>query len=210
MDDGRDTRMTLLTVLLACGIASSLIYVGSDVIGALRYPGYSYASQAFSELLAIGSPVRPFMMWTAALYNALVIAFGIGVMLSADAKRSLMVTGALLVFYGIVSGAGPYIPMHVRGTTTVMGDLSHILITAATVVAILAFVAVGSVTGGRAFMVYSLVPIAASIAGGVLAGQQVSVVAAGQPSPLLGIIERVNIYATMLWVAVFSISLLRA
>jgi hypothetical protein len=37
--------------------------------------------------------------------------------------------------------------------------------------------------------------------------QQVTVLAAHEPAPYLGLIERVNIYAWMLWVAVLSMSL---
>jgi hypothetical protein len=32
-------------ILLICGIVSSVWYVVTDVIGTLRYPGYSYANQ---------------------------------------------------------------------------------------------------------------------------------------------------------------------
>ena len=41
-------------ILLICGIVSSVWYVVTDVIGTLRYPGYSYANQWFSELTAQG------------------------------------------------------------------------------------------------------------------------------------------------------------
>jgi hypothetical protein len=40
--------------LLGCGIVSSVWYVITDLIGTLRYPGYSYADQWFSELTAQG------------------------------------------------------------------------------------------------------------------------------------------------------------
>lgn len=202
------TRDLVLKVMLACGAVSSAVYIGSDIVGATRYPGYSYASQAFSELLAIGSPVRPFMIATANVYNLLVLAFGVAVILVAS-KRSLRATGVSLVVYAVASGLGPYIPMHVRGTTTVTGDLPHILITAANVLAILLFLAFGSVTRGRGFLVYSLATIAAVVGGGVIAGRQVAAVAAGLSSPYLGLIERVNIYAAMAWIAVLSILLVR-
>ena len=38
--------------LLACGVASSVLYVGTDIAAAIRYQGYSYTSQAVSELMA--------------------------------------------------------------------------------------------------------------------------------------------------------------
>ena len=40
--------------LLAAGLASSILYAAVDVIGSRRYPGYSSADQAFSELTAQG------------------------------------------------------------------------------------------------------------------------------------------------------------
>ena len=49
-------------ILLICGAVSSVLYVVGDVLGTLRYPGYSYADQTFSELTAQGSPTRPLMM----------------------------------------------------------------------------------------------------------------------------------------------------
>ena len=42
--------------LLVCGILSSLLYVATDVLGGLRYPGYSFISQVIRELMAITSP----------------------------------------------------------------------------------------------------------------------------------------------------------
>jgi hypothetical protein len=203
------TRASVLNALLACGAVSSVLYVAADVTGSMRYPGYNYAAQAFSELLAIGSPVRPFMMMTAIFYNLLVIAFGVAVILAGEGRRSVRVTGALLVLFGVFSAMGPYIPMHVRGTVTVLADLPHILITAAGVLAILAFLVAGAFTGGKAFATYTVATIAAVLAGGALAAQQVTAAAAGVATPMMGIVERLNIYGTMLWVGVFSVMLMR-
>ena len=49
-------------VLLICGIVSSVLYIAVDVLGTLRYPGYRYTEQQFSELTAAGSPVRLLMI----------------------------------------------------------------------------------------------------------------------------------------------------
>jgi hypothetical protein len=39
-------------ILLVCGVVSSVLYVMVDVLGPLRYPGYRYTEQQFSELTA--------------------------------------------------------------------------------------------------------------------------------------------------------------
>jgi hypothetical protein len=63
-------------ILLGCGIVSSVWYVITDVIGTLRYPGYRYTEQQFSELLAAGSPVRPLMIALIEFpYNLILAAF---------------------------------------------------------------------------------------------------------------------------------------
>jgi hypothetical protein len=46
-------------ILLGCGIASSVLYVASDILISWWDPNYSYRDQSFSELLAPGSPTRP-------------------------------------------------------------------------------------------------------------------------------------------------------
>lgn len=54
---------TLQGVLLVSGILSSLVYVAANVVAGLRWEGYSFASQAISELSAIGAPSR--FVWLA-------------------------------------------------------------------------------------------------------------------------------------------------
>ena len=45
--------VTLQSVLLICGLISSVLYIATDIAGGLSYPGYSFTSQAISELMAI-------------------------------------------------------------------------------------------------------------------------------------------------------------
>ena len=87
-------------ILLGCGIVSSVLYVVTDVIGTLRYPGYSYTDQQFSELTADGSPTRPLMVALNGIpYTLLVAAFAVGVWTSAAPKRAGRITGAMLLGY---------------------------------------------------------------------------------------------------------------
>lgn len=63
---------------------------------------------------------------------------------------------------------------------------------------------------GTRFRVYSYATIAGLVAFGALAGMQIPQMAANKPTPWMGLEERVNIYATMLWIAMLAIGLLRA
>lgn len=89
-------RGWLQTVLLACGPLSALVYVGWHELAAMQWEGYSRISNAISELHLTGSPVKWMLdPWQGLVYNAAVIAFGIGVWRSAQGNRALRVIGAL-------------------------------------------------------------------------------------------------------------------
>ena len=62
-------------VLLACGVLSSIVYLAADVLGALRWEGYSYVDQTISELAALDAPSRPLVMPLFVTYNLLLFAF---------------------------------------------------------------------------------------------------------------------------------------
>jgi len=82
---------------LVCGILSSLLYVATVVLAAMRWEGYSSTSQTVSELIAINAPTRPLVVPLFITYCLLVYAFGVGVWRSAGRERALRLTGGLLV-----------------------------------------------------------------------------------------------------------------
>ena len=92
----------LRRALLVCGIVAPVLYIGTDILAAtLLYQGYRYADQQVSELSAIGAPTRSLWIGMTDVWTALVIAFALGVWLSAGPKRSLRVTAALLGAFGL-------------------------------------------------------------------------------------------------------------
>ena len=201
-------------ILLICGVVSSVLYVVGDVLGTLRYPGYSYADQTFSELTAQGSPVRPLMVANGVPYTLLVVAFAGGVWTSAEPKRAGRITGAMLIGYAVTGMVtGLFFPMKPRealaaGEATLRNAMhppGTIVMSLFTVLAM----GLGAKLLGRRFRYYSYATIATLIVFGVLTSLQAGRMAANQPTPWMGIEERINIYATMLWVAVLAIGLLR-
>jgi hypothetical protein len=203
-------------VLLGCGIASSVWYVITDIIGTLRYPGYRYTEQQFSELLAVGSPVRPLMIALNEFpYNLLVLAFAAGVWETAGRTRAGRITAAGLAgfaVFGFVTGV--FFPMNTRealaageeGLRNAMHPVGTIVMSLSLVLAM----AFGSTLLGRRFRYYTYATIAIVVVFGGLTSLQVGQLEANVPTPWMGIEERINIYASMLWVAVLAIGLLRA
>jgi uncharacterized membrane protein len=68
----------------------------------------------------------------------------------------------------------------------------------------------GSTLLGRRFRYYSYATIVTVVVFGVLTSLQIGQMEANQPTPWMGIYERISIYAIMLWVAVLAIGHLRA
>jgi hypothetical protein len=202
-------------ILLGCGIVSSVLYVISDVLGALRYPGYSYTDNTFSELAAQGTPTRPLMLGNIILGILVFAAFAVGVWTSASPKRAARITGAMLLGYEVTGSAAQlFFPMKTRealaaGEGTLRNAL-HPPVTLVSVLFLLLAVGFGSRLLGKRFRYYSYATIAILVVFGVLSGQQGGRAEANLPTPWLGLEQRINAYTFMLWVAVLAIGLLRA
>lgn len=197
--------------LLVCGILSSLLYVAADFLGGMRYDGYSFSSQAVSELMAIGAPSKPLVDRIFLAYGVFTLAFGVGVLRDAAGRnRALRITAALLIGYAAFGLTGPTLfPMHQRGVGNVADDLPHIVLTALLVVCLLLAIWFGALSLGRRFRVYSFRTLLVVIVFSALSGLYGARLAAQQPTPGFGIIERIDIYASLAWVAVLAIALLR-
>lgn len=203
---------TATKVLLACGIVSSVLYVGGEVFASINWAGYSYMNQAVSELAAIGAPTRPLMLVVFSAYNALVVAFSVGVWMSAGPKRALRIAAVTLAVYALVGQATTmFSPMHLRGSAMAATDIGHILLTIVEVLSIVVFIAFGSGARGKGFRLYSVFTILIVIAAGVLTGAlSTRMTAAAASTPWVGIAERANIYSLMLWILIFGVIQLRA
>jgi hypothetical protein len=206
----------LRRILLVCGIASSVLYVAVDVLGSLRYPGYRYTEQQFSELTAQGSPVRPLMIALSVIpYTLLVAAFAGGVFTSAPKKRAGRITAAMLLGYAAFGMVGGWLtPMNTREALAAgergLRNAMHVPMTALMSVFMLLAMGFGATLLGKRFRYYSYATIAVLVAFGVVTSLQAGKMVANEATPWMGLTERINIYATMLWVAVMAVGLLRA
>ncbi len=205
-------------LLLGCGIASSVLYLFMNVITPLRYPGYSAFSQTISELSAIDAPSRPLWMALGTVYLALLIAFGIGAWLSADGKRALRVAGALLVGLGVSGYVWPFLPggasMHRREVLAAGGatltDTLHLISGGVGTAFCLLIIGFGAAAFGRWFRIYSVATIVVLLGFGFWTGVEAPMVSANEPTPWLGVIERIMFASFVLWFAALAIVLLRA
>lgn len=206
-------RGLIIKILLIGGILSTLLYIGADIVAAVLYEGYSYTSQAISELSAIGAPTKSFLGVTGIIYLILVIAFGAGVLSVAGQRRLLRIVAILLIVYGLVGLLWPLAPMQQREALETEGgtmkDTMHLVLGAVDMILFLLIIGIGASLFGRRFKIYSYVTIAIFIVFGIIMGMDVPRVAANDPTPWLGITERITIFSPMIWIMVLAIVLLR-
>ena len=204
-----DTR-TIQKLLLNCGIFSSLWYVAINIFVPTLYEGYNSVSLTVSELSAIYAPTRIVWVLLVTLYPLTFAAFGWGVLKSAGGSRTLRITGSLIIIYCILNFYWP--PMHQRevigaggGTLT---DTLHISFAMITVLFMMILMGFGAAGLGKSFRLFTIVIFLIFIIFGALSGMESPGINANLPTPYLGIWERINIGAFMLWVIVFANALL--
>ena len=197
-------------VLLACGILSSLLYASMDMLAGTRWQNYSWVSQEFSRLSSIGAPSRPVILALSPVYTLLVLAFGLGVWSSAGRKHALRVVGGGLIGYALVSLVWPqFFPEDLTASVSAFTNTMHIILTVMTILSWMLILGFTTAAFGKWLRIYSIGTILTVIIFGALTGPQAAAMIAGQPTPWLGLTERINIYSFMLWAVVLAIALLR-
>ena len=197
--------------LLICGILSMLWYVVINIIVPIQYPGYNISSQTVSELSAIDAPTRTFWFLLCIFYSLLFFAFGSGIWLSANGSGKLRFVAVVIVLDAVLGFFWP--PMHQReiiaaggGTLT---DTLHLVWAFAHLILMLLMIGFGAAVFGKGFRIFSAGIVVVFIVFGTLTAIESRGIEANLPTPYVGIWERINIGAYMLWVVVFAIMLLR-
>lgn len=200
-------------ILLSCGILASLLYIVINIIVPTQWSSYSVITQTVSELSAIGAPTR--MLWNVlgAPYTLLSILFAFGIWKAAKPNRLMRIAGALLIVYGLLGIFWPFAPMHLRETLAAGGgtlsDTLHLTLAAITELIYLVALCLMAASMGRIFRVYSIVTILLLLTFGVLTFKEAPAISVNQPTPFIGVWERINIGVFLLWIIVLAIVLLK-
>ena len=193
--------------LLVCGIFAALLYAAMLIVVPMQWEGYSSASGAVSELSAIDAPSRPLWVALAKIYALLTLAFAVGVWISGYRSRRLRIVGGVLIAQSFVSIIWP--PMHLRGAAQTLTDTMHIASAMAWLLLMLLAMAFAAAAFGKRFRLYSAATLLVFVVFGTLSGMDGPRLAANLPTPWLGVWERINIGASLLWVVVMAMVLLR-
>ena len=197
--------------LLFCGVAASLLYIAMNIFVPPLYEEYNWVTQTVSELSAVDAPTRSVWFPLGIAYTLLIAAFGWGVLKSAGENRMLRVAGILMILHGVLGLT--WSPMHQREVLAAGGgtfsDTWHIVMSAITVLLMLLSIGFGAAAFGNGFRVYSIATILVFIVFGALTFSEAPNVDKNLSTPFIGLWERINIAAFMVWLAVFAMILLR-
>ena len=167
------------------------MYIGWNELAALQWQGYSPVSNAISELHLTGSPSKWLLDPWEIVYNALLVAFGIGVWRSAQGSRALRVAGGLQIL------AGATLPLWM-----LFGEASlaaHVKLSVIGISTMLGSMAFSAVAFRGWFRPYSLISMAVVVMLFGLALSYVPEVNAGHPTRFMGLDERIAVGAYFLW-----------
>jgi hypothetical protein len=200
--------------LLLCGIAYGIAYVvANDVIAATMFPGYSRINQAISELSGTEAPSRAFLNALLPVFTLLLLAFGLGVWRAGASNRALRVTGAALVFHGLLFPVWLLFPMTSRDELAVSGgginDIGHLVLSGLSLSLILVQMSSSAAALGNAFRYFALAMAITLLGAGGYTATTVAETAAGDPSPWMGLVERIMYGSWLLWISVLAVVLLR-
>jgi hypothetical protein len=195
---------TLRRALLA-GLISSCWYVAMNIAFPLADADYNAASQTISELSAIGAKTRAAWIALGLAYSVLVIVFGWAVLRAGDADRRARFAGAALILHGILSLYWP--PMHLRGAPFGTTDALHIAWSILTLLLMLVTIVLGAAALSKRFQLYSAITVCIFLAFGTLTAMDAPKIALNEPTPLIGVWERINVATYMAWIASFSVIL---
>lgn len=185
------------TLLLTCGILAPILFIGTDVIAGILYQGYTFIDQSISELSAVGAPTRSLVVPLNILYNVLLIAFVLGVWVSADQNRLLRVTAIMILANVIVTLIWVFFPMQLGETANNL----NVILGAVSMIFFLLAIGFGAAAYRNWFRYCSvgiLVTFLVLTIFGVMANTH-----------HIGAQERIMTYSNVLWLMVLSIVLLR-
>src|SRR6188472_4242109 len=198
--------------LLYCGIAASLFYIAMNIFFPFLDKRYNWITQTVSELSAVDAPTRPLWFPLGIVYTLLIAAFGWGVFKSTNRKRSLRIVGVLLIINGLIGLT--WSPMHQREVLAAGGgtftDTWHLVMATVTVLLMFLSIGFGAAAFGKRFRFYSIITLLVFIVFGVLTFMEAPNVDKDLPTPYIGLWERINIAAFMVWLLGFANILLKA
>lgn len=201
-----NTSNRKIRVFALCGILSPIIYVITVAVGGFLDPTYSHIGKTVSELVQIGAPNRDLLNILLVVYNILIIpfAFGLYYSLKKGLTRSLIVIA--LVLTGILGTAVTvFFPLDANGASVSFTGTMHLVVVGLVVPCTFVFMlgfwnSVRNDDHWGKLGLFSIAVFVLTLISGIAT-------AAFVHSDYRGLLERITIGSTLLWLEVVSIKL---
>ena len=199
-------------LLIVAGLVAPLLYVGTVLLGGILRPGYSHIAQPVSDLIASGAPNTAVLNLLFALYNLLVLVFGISLFQWVRAenqtnRRTVGTIGAVfLLLEGLFGFITLFFPEDVGSISeaTSIGKLHIVFAGLSALTSLFAILLMGFWFRNspllRRYSSYSFISVLVVF---VFGGMAAASVANG--SPIAGLLERITIGGFIQWIFVIAL-----
>jgi len=201
----------LRKTLVSCGIAASVMYIVTAIVGAaLRPNDYSHIINAISELISNGAPNKAVLDVVFNIYNALLLAFAIGAYsVTKNMPRLTQISMGILIGIQVLSFSWGFFPMDPLGAEVTFAGTMHnvlggVVALATIIMPLLMGLGVRRLDDFSRYASYSFISSAIIFVSGLT-----GVILAGQGVQLFGLFERITIGSYEVWIFVTALNLLK-
>ncbi|MHA1148490.1 MAG: DUF998 domain-containing protein [Promethearchaeota archaeon] len=199
-------------VLYFGGIFGPIFFLLNDIIGTIITPGYSPIINAVSELTQAGAENAILLssFFLIAAFGLVIFAIGLVTHYPFGTSKLIFLGGIFIIFLGILSAlTGTIFPMDPFGeAATFAGEMHKNLTMVNIVLIVLAIPLIGigiyKENQWKLFMVYSFITVLIMVSCGILTG-----VLMAKNIKLLGVFERITIYAYQSWIFILAVLLIK-
>lgn len=199
-------------LLFYCGIFGPIIFLLNDIIGSIITPGFSPIINAVSELTQAGSENALLLSTLFLIAAIMLMVFGIGIVVHYKFEHSKLIFfgGIFIILLGLFSAlSGTVFPMDPFGGEATFAGNMHIILTGLNIIlVVLAIPMIGigfnRVKQWKSFRLYSIITVLVMI----IFGASTSVLIMNNIE-MLGLFERITIYAYQLWIFTLAFLLIK-
>jgi hypothetical protein len=195
-----------IRALALCGILSPIIYFITVAIGGFLDPSYSHIGKTVSELVQMGAPNRDLLNILLVFYNLLIIPFAFGLYFALKKSITRILVLVALVLTGILGTVVTvFFPLDANGASVTFTGMMHLVVVGLVVPCTFVFM-LGLWNSVRKdgrwgkLGIFSLAVFVVTLISGITTAAFVN-------SDYRGLLERITIGSTLLWIEVVSVKL---
>lgn len=194
------------------GIIGPIVFLLNDIIGTIITPGYSQIIHAVSELTQAGAENAVLLssLFLIAAIGLIVFAIGLVSHYNFGTSKVIILGGIFIISLGILSAlTGTIFPMDPFGEDATLAGSMHQYLTyvnIALIVLAIPLIGIGlyKEKQWKSFTIYSIITVITMAICGVLTG-----VLTANNIEMLGLFERITIYAYQAWIFILAVLLIR-